>query len=236
MFPISDDKNFVSAVSALTEKSYPVALVGRDLKDSKRLCFVGGDEKNFYETLSAQLKSFAGKDTLHLYIYGKPDSYIADSTVKDDARQKLYNVAKENLNETILNTILSGKISAELFDLYSIFYKMNKISIMRRDNYGEIFMSPELLADMAPIERDTDRRFALCVGGAPHLTEYLQSGQLSACIYHDFYGWGYFSARAIAEKIFESLTPSSDVRLIKSLIATPENVDSFKADWKKWTK
>ena len=236
LFPISDDKNFISAVSSLTGKSYPVVLVGKDLVGSKRICYIGGDEKKFYEVLSEQLKILAGKDSLHLYIYGKPDSFIADSSAKVDAREKLYNSAKSTFNQTILDTISNGKISVELIELYSIYYMSNKISILRRDNYGEIFMSPELLGDMAPIERDTDRRFALCVGGAPHLAEYLKSGQLSACVYHDFYGWGYFSARAIAEKIFESVVPMNRNRLIKPILATPENVESFKADWQKWTK
>lgn len=236
VFPISTDTKLTSAMRALTEKSFPVVLVGRDLKESKRLLYVGGDEKKFYEMLSEQLKILAGKDSLHLYIYGNSNSFLADSTERANAKEKLFQVAKTNFNEVLLNTISDKKITLELIELYSLFTMANKISIMRRDNYGEIFMSPELLADMTPINRDTDRRFAICVGGAPYLSEYLQSGQLSACVYNDFYGWGYFSARAIAERIVESILPSADIRLIKPLVATPENADSFKSDWKKWTK
>ena len=235
IFPISADVKLTSSVRALAEKSFPVVLVGRDLKESKRLHYVGGDEKKFYEMLSEQLKILAGKDSLQLYIYGNSNSFIADSTEREKAKEKLFEVAKANFNEVVLNSISDKKITLELIELYSLFSMANKISIMRRDNYGEIFMSPELLADMTPIKRDTDRRFAICVGGAPYLAEYLQNGQLSACVYNDFYGWGYFSARAIAEKIVESVSPSSDVRLIKPLVATPETVDSFKSDWKKWT-
>lgn len=236
VFPISDDNKFASAILSLSEKSFPVALVGKDLKDSKRLCYVGGDEKKFYEMLSEELKNQTDKESLHLYIYGKPDSDIADSNVRANTKEKLLNASKVNLNETILNTISKGQISVELIHLYSLYSATNKIAIMRRDNYGEIFMSPELLADMTPIERDTDRRFAVCVGAAPYLTEYLQSGQLTACVYHDFYGWGYFSARSIAEKIFDSITPTTDVRLISPLLATPKKINSFKSDWKKWSK
>ncbi|MBQ6534787.1 MAG: hypothetical protein IJI37_06405, partial [Opitutales bacterium] len=70
----------------------------------------------------------------------------------------------------------------------------------------------------------------------PQLAGYLERRQISACVYHDYYGWGYFAARALAEKLMDGFEPSLPARLLAPLVATPQDADSFKADWRKWIK
>ena len=124
------------------------------------------------------------------------------------------------------------------FEYYSVYAEQNKIEIARYDNYGEIFFSPKLLADIAPIKKDTDRHYAICIGVLPQFEFFLSSGMLDACIYDDFYGWGYIGTRILLEKIHApkpAETPPQ-TKLLPPLVATPENLKMFVDDWKKWLK
>lgn len=121
-------------------------------------------------------------------------------------------------------------------DYYSVYARQNSVEIMRRDDYGELFFSPYLLADMQPIKRDSDRLFAVCVGAVPQLERYLADSSVNACVFGDYYGWGYFAARALAEKAVGKSNPEKEVRLLKPLVATPKNLNSFIADWRRWLR
>ena len=153
----------------------------------------------------------------------------------DDADKKILARARELFGKGAFERI-SSEIFAENISLYSVYADTNAALIMRRDDFGEIFISPELLADTAPIRPDIDRTFAICVGALPQLAGYLERRQISACVYHDYYGWGYFAARTIAEKLMDGFEPSLPARLLAPLVATPQDADSFKADWRKWIK
>ena len=121
-------------------------------------------------------------------------------------------------------------------EYYSVYAQKNAVEIMRRDDYGELFFNPYLFADMQPIKRDSDRRFAICIGAIPQLEQRLADGFLTACVYGDYYGWGYFAARALVEKIMDKAEPSQRVRLLAPLTATSASPSAFSADWRKWMK
>lgn len=122
-------------------------------------------------------------------------------------------------------------------DYYSVYAAAHAIEILRYDNYGEIFFNPRLLSDTAPIKPDTDRLFAICVGALPQFEFYLKSGQLNACVYDDYYGWGYFSAREIAERLFKVSSPAAKrLRLLPPLKADASSISDFSSDWRKWLK
>ena len=52
----------------------------------------------------------------------------------------------------------------------------------------------------------------------------------------DYYGWGYFAARALAEKVFEKTEPKERIYEIAPLQASPDKVAEFIKDWRKWLK
>ena len=127
-------------------------------------------------------------------------------------------------------------LNVAAFPFYSGYWKANAIEIARYDNYGILFLGADVLADVIPLSEDHDRRFAVCVGVLPQLDSYLASGQLDLCVYDDYYGWGYFAARALAEKVFEKTEPKERIYEIAPLQASPDKVAEFIKDWRKWLK
>lgn len=90
---------------------------------------------------------------------------------------------------------------------YSEYAKEHEIDIMRRDNYGEIFLNPRLLANMVPIKDDPDRVFAFCLGSLPQLDMYL-SGDSSIPVFTTIGTAGVISQCAhLRKRLSKSATP-----------------------------
>lgn len=234
VLPVECAKPLSEKISALADRGFPVALVGSDMPESKRLCFVGDDRDSFGKILSGLIAELSRgkKFSLFCYFRGAPS---ADITPTDTAE---------------ISALLGGAMPLDAYkeavskynpklvsaDYYSVYARQNSVEIMRRDDYGELFFSPYLLADMQPIKRDSDRLFAVCVGAVPQLERYLADSSVNACVFGDYYGWGYFAARALAEKAVGKSNPEKEVRLLKPLVATPKNLNSFIADWRRWLR
>ncbi len=227
LFPASSFGDYSKNIDEFVEKKFPITFVGRDIPKSKSLCYVGGDESQMCVLARSELKRLMNGEKKSIFIYAREDSSLDSVTKYCD---NLFGL------ELLKSLSAQSKPRVELMALYSIYSTINSISIMRRDDYAEIFTTPDLLSDTTPIKRDGDRAFAMCIGALPSLTRYLERGELASCVYHDYYGWGYFAARALAEKIMDNTTPTSRVRLLKPLRATPENAESFRRDWHNWTK
>ena len=136
--------------------------------------------------------------------------------------------------EAALSPLSAARVHA--FKYYSDYARENRVDIARLDDYGEIFTSPELLDNLEPIRPDSDRVFALVLGALPSTEFYLSSAQVDACVYDDFYGWGYFAARDVISKIISNTPPSEVSRLLPPLVATPQTVSKFSADWAQWLR
>ncbi len=232
LFPANDSKIFKHKIDEFSEKKFPIALVGRDIPDSKRLCYVGGDEDNLQSTIASELKRLSKNVKPQIFVYVKESSGDVDV-----AKKSLSQYWKNLFVKNLLNEIsIDGTVHIEFAQLYSIYSAINNISILRRDNYAEVFADVELLSDTFPIKKDSDRLFALAIGAAPYLAHYLEAGELSSCIHHDYYGWGYFAARTLAEKIIDNTEPSLPVRKLKVLRFTQYDSENFKRDWHNWTK
>ena len=65
-----------------------------------------------------------------------------------------------------------------------------------------------------PIKRDSDRDFIIVMSLRPHLSQYLRNKEISMCIGGDYFGYGYLSAIAVAEKYFEDKNPPKDKRIL----------------------
>lgn len=210
-------------VAELAGSGFPVAAAGARVKGAAYFC--GTDSKAAIELAKREIGRLSGSAKPANYCYfpeaGSFGKFLSSPVSEEEARA-LFEFAKpaETLN------IAS----------YSDYASAHAVDIMRRDNYGEIFFDPRALSNMVPIKPDADRIFAFCLGSLPQLDFYLSSGQLDSCVYDDWYGWGYFAMRALAEKAVEKRDPPEKERLLKPLSATPENVSSFRADWAKWLR
>ncbi len=225
IFPSESFEKYSSTINEFVEKNLSIAFVGRNIPNSKALCYVGGDDDQMRALAASELNRLTLGKKKSIFIYGREDiNTITSFYEKFFGRDYLQSLS------------ISGKVNVESVQLYSIYASMNKTSILRRDDYIEIFTSPELLSDTAPIKEDGDRSFAMCIGALPCLTRYIERGELASCVYHDYYGWGYFAARTLAEKIVDNVSPRVRVRLMRPLRAIPIKAKSFKADWHNWTK
>ena len=235
VFPVSGGVALGGKISDLAGKNFPVALAGRDVPDSKRLCFVGTDSSAAAKRIAELLKKHSPRGKIPLYCYFKTTEPTDDLSVSDAVKITPFlglSMSAEQFRSLVepYRCVLVGA------EYYSVYAQRNAVEIMRRDDYGELFFNPYLFAYMMPIKRDSDRRFAICIGAIPQLEQRLADGFLTACVYGDYYGWGYFAARALAEKIMDKTEPSQPVRLLEPLTATSANPSAFSADWRKWMK
>ncbi len=235
VFPVSDSAELGSKISELSGKGFPTALVGVDIPKSGRLCFVGDDSQEFEKAVSGLIAKLSKGKIFEMFCYLKNDAGMVDIDVGDAS--KIKPLLGFGLSyQQFANIVKPHRVKIVAVDYYSVYASMFSVEIMRRDDYGELFFSPYLFADMQPVKRDPDRIFSICLGAVPQLERYLSDGSLSACVYGDYYGWGYFAARALAEKSLDGAKPAVLVRLLKPIVATPETVHSFSADWRKWMK
>ena len=160
--------------------------------------------------------------------------FYTDSTAISPSEKQLFTPVSRDEIEAVRK--LAEPVETYSVNSYSEYAKEHEIDIMRRDNYGEIFLNPRLLANMFPIKEDPDRVFAFCLGSLPQLDMYLSGGQLDSCVYDDWYGWGYYAMRTLVEKVVEKRDPAKKEELLKPLLATPKNADSFRKDWARWLR
>ena len=211
----------------LAKSGFPVASAGARLKGAAYFC--GTDSKAAAELAKREIARLSGSSKPANYCYfpnsggasGAAGKFLSSPVPEEEARA-IFEFAEPA--ETV-------SVSS-----YSDYASERAVDIMRRDNYGEIFFDPRLLSNMVPIKPDSDRVFAVCLGSLPQLDFYLSNGQLDSCIYDDWYGWGYFAMRALAEKAVEKRDPPEPEKLLKPLSATPKSVSSFRADWAKWLR
>lgn len=220
-----DAKAMESETEHLVKNGFPIASVGAQIKSSTYFCDT--DAKAAIELAKKEIDRLSKGVKVQNYCYFY--SQTGTVTSATDA----------------MNSPISGKEVSEVFEyakpvesanieFYSDYVKENFDNIRRRDNYGEIFLTPRLLANMSPIKKDRDRVFVFCLGALPQLDFYLSNGQLDSCVYDDWYGWGYFAMRALVEKVVEGIEPEQKIKFLKPLKATPQTVNSFRRDWAKW--
>ena len=187
------------------------------------------DSAAMEKLVKEELKRLSDSKKVANYCY-----FYTNSTAISPSEKQLFTPVSRDEIESVRK--LAEPVETYSVSSYSEYAKEHEIDIMRRDNYGEIFLNPRLLANMVPIKDDPDRVFAFCLGSLPQLDMYLSGGQLDSCVYDDWYGWGYFAMRTLAEKVVEKRDPSKKEELLKPLIATPKNVDSFRKDWARWLR
>lgn len=231
VYPI-DSANISPKISELKKSGFPVVVVGRNIKSSDALSFVGTNCDK-YEALIQYVLEKRSEVNTKIACYFKGNSLqnvdIEDTAKIDGLFASLMELSK--IKECLKNKVMS----VDVIDFYSVYAEKNKIDIMRRDSYGEIFFSPQILSNMQPIQPDTDRVFALCIGALPMLEFYFATNSITDCIYDDYYGWGVFSLRAI---VF-SKTLKNEVKkeyLLNPVYVRKENYKIFVSDWQKWLR
>lgn len=226
-------------IRRLSRKGVNVVLVGAncatadnaDDTDGGVLCRVSGSEKTLRKMLAEIIAKRGGADTkIACYFRGGG----APANVSDS--REMLRLTGGVLSAEGFAEVFGGRLlCADSFHFYSQYALENRVEIMRRDSFGEVFFSPELLADMSPIKRDSDRKFAVVVGALEMLEFYLSSGQISDIVYDDYFGWGVFAMRALAEKRFENYAPQKR-KEVAPIRVSKENPRAFADDWRKWLK
>lgn len=222
-----DAKAVEEKVAELSPKNFPIVGIGARVKGAISYC--GTDSAAMEKLVKEELKRLSDSKKVANYCY-----FYTNSTAISPSEKQLFTPVSRDEIESVRK--LAEPVETYSVSSYSEYAKEHEIDIMRRDNYGEIFLNPRLLANMVPIKEDPDRVFAFCLGSLPQLDMYLSGGQLDSCVYDDWYGWGYFAMRTLAEKVVEKRDPSKKEELLKPLIATPKNVDSFRKDWARWLR
>lgn len=222
-----DAKAVEEKVAELSPKNFPIVGIGARVKGAISYC--GTDSAAMEKLVKEELKRLSDSKKVANYCY-----FYTNSTAISPSEKQLFTPVSRDEIESVRK--LAEPVETYSVSSYSEYAKEHEIDIMRRDNYGEIFLNPRLLANMVPIKDDPDRVFAFCLGSLPQLDMYLSGGQLDSCVYDDWYGWGYFAMRTLAEKVVEKRDPSKKEELLKPLIATPKNVDSFRKDWARWLR
>ncbi len=229
-------KELSKLIPKLRESGFFMASVGAEIPDSQCVYHVGTDSDLFAQYLEREITILGGgrlKEVL-CYFHSLSGSKKLSLSDKAEIEKLIYPHIQFDQFEKIFKPF--GPYKMVEMAHYAIYSQENKVEILRYDNYGEVFFSPEILASMAPIPNDSDRRFAICLGALPQLDFYLKTRQLDAVIFDDYYGWGYYGARALAEKIIEGTDAENPKRLLRPLLAKPSTAKSFADDWVRWLK
>ena len=220
-------------IRRLFRKGMNVVLVDADggTSDDGALCRVSGSEKMLKKMLAEIIAKRGGADAkIACYFRG------GGAPVNVSDSREMMRLTGGALSAEGFAELFGGRLlCADSFAFYSRYALENKVEIMRRDSFGEVFFSPELLADMSPIKRDADRKFAVVVGALEMLGFYLESGQITDIVYDDYFGWGVFAMRALAEKHFENYAPQKR-KEVSPIKVSKENPRVFAEDWRKWLK
>lgn len=232
--PAASDAALYKRIDYLQKRGFSVAVVGSGL-DSAAVVGVATDAAKTARAVENALSRLGAKTEIFCYFKGSSGAHAAHRSLPP-------------------SELLHGKLSSADFErifsprpyslvecsFYGVYAAENAESITRRDDYCEIFFSPELLSDMAPIKPDRDRVFAICIGALPHLEYYLQSGQIDCCIYDDFYGWGVYAVRSlIAVRRFDASAkslrlPPPERKLVAPVVVGKKNWREFSRDWNSW--
>ncbi len=233
LYASSADNALAEKISELAKVNFPTVLLGENLQSKDAVCVVSTDAELRLKMIESIIKQRSKKSTRLACYFKSENGEFLD--LKNDAL-KIANLTNGVLSKDDFQRIFSPKLlEAKVFDFYSTYAEQNATEIMRRDSFGEVFFSPELLANMHPISPNSDREFALCVGGLPMLEFYLASGQITDCVYDDYFGWGVFAMRAFIEaKLTHS--KSKEEQLVAPMRVSNKNYKVFVADWKKWLK
>ena len=239
VFPVKGAKNNISAAAqTLAENGFFISIVGEEINAKYIAGCVSTDPSKFAQALREQISKLSGGAKIRpvCYFYTTGEKQELDFSEQKLLSEYLAPHLSFKQFSDIIQPLNPQKLIA--YEYYSVYAEQNKIEIARYDNYGEIFFSPKLLADIAPIKKDTDRHYAICIGVLPQFEFFLSSGMLDACIYDDFYGWGYIGARILLEKIHapNPAEAAPQNKLLPPIVATPENLKLFVDDWKKWLK
>lgn len=220
---LSKNEKLADAVNALAEKKKPVALVSTDIPESRRIFFVESDSgtivKNIFDEINPYLKEhnfkllviYSGKEEIFNAPEPKP-SRISQKAMLDALKGKPY----VQYASSVYFSEFSKKFQREIEDL---------------DNYGIIFLDASPLINAAPIKRDSDRDFIIVMSLRPHLNQYLKGKEISMCIGGDYFGYGYLSAIAIAEKYFEDKNPPKDKWVLKPIKYKVYQTSEFDKNW-----
>lgn len=234
--PVEASKPLAGKIEVLSKSGFTVAAVGRFADSVGAACAVSTNREITAALLEKIISERSGgKAELFAYFYsedGDSSKYaapIAQSNAATRAETALRNA-------DFLRLFPAARSMFQVMRFYGDYADSRKIEIMRRDNFGEVFFSPSLLANMRPIAPDVDRLFAVCVGGLPFLEFYLASGQITDCIYDDFYGWGVFALRGIVGIKSGRGGQVVRVRKIAPVRVSKEKFDVFTRDWRKWSK
>lgn len=223
-------------IRRLSRKGVNVVLVGAncataDDTDGGALCRVSGSEKTLRKMLAEIIAKRGGADAKIACYFRGGGAPVNVSDSREILRLTGGAFSAEDFAELFGGRLLC----ADSFRFYSKYALENRVEIMRRDSFGEVFFSPELLADMSPIKHDSDRKFAVVVGALEMLEFYLASGQITDIVYDDYFGWGVFAMRALAEKRFENYAPQKRKEVLPIRVSK-ENPRAFAEDWRKWLK
>ncbi len=237
LYPVSGDIALSEKISELSKMKFFTVLLGDKLSSKDVVSKVSTDDAVRLKMIENVIKRRA-KSSTKIACYFKAEASQTLNLSDDGAKiAELLNgiCSFENFKKIFAPKILEIKA----FNFYSSYATSNAVEIMRRDSFGEVFFSPELLANMRPIEPNVYREFALCVGGLPMLEYYLASGQITDCIYDDYFGWGVYAARALIERKFadeKAEVKSGRVQLVAPMRVSSENYKVFVSDWRKWLK
>lgn len=234
VYSIDDSQKLSDKISELSEVGFLTVILGDNLDTKNAICRISTNAEQRRLFVEEIIKTRSKKNT-KIACYLKRGTKSKSLSLEYDRAEIALKVKDFCSIDEFESLFKHRLLEIQCFDFYSEFAQKNAIEILRRDSYGEVFFAPELLSNMHPIARDTDREFVLCIGALPMLEYYLASGQITDCIYDDFYGWGIYALRAIVEKKFTSHEIKS-LRLLPPMKASKEKYSIFVSDWQKWLK
>ena len=202
----------------LSAKGFPLCVAGAELEGAKIFSHVGTDSKKALSMLNSALDSMGNTGKLPLFCVGKAGEKA------DVLREPEVNAFEKS--RTVLKKVETV--------FYSAYAAENSVEIGRMDAHGLVLLNASLLADMLPLPKDPDRRFALCLGGAPYVAFYLDNASIDICMMDDYYGFGYCLVRDICDFVYGAVVPASQRTLLSPLLFRKSDAKAFSKLWKDW--
>lgn len=216
-------------VRDLSARGFFIVVIGPDSPEADQLGTVSTDSEDFSSNLWAYIQPKTEAPTFEKIVLFSKSETTGSRIFNKENFPPLCRGFFEKFEGGGKFVSYFGPFLSWIFDAYGD-------DLRPLDNYGVIICDGSLLLDMKALPKDADRKFTVCLGGGPHLLQFLKTGQLDILIKEDYYGFGYVGLKALAEKVKDGKNPRRRIELLPAAVYTPAEAEKFEAEWLKLLK
>lgn len=221
---VTDANVLNSALQAAVEKGVVVVTFDSDAPESGRMAYYGVDDTAAGAEVMERLGEVMGGNGTVAVLTGNPAAVNLANRVKGVQQsakafpgikiKDVYNFTPETATEAAA--------------------KMQQVQTANPDITGWALVGGWPLYTDNALDGIYQSAKVVSMDPLPLPLEYVKKGQVQVLVGQPYYGWGEKSVEMIVDKLHFDREPESEFVYATFDIVTPENVEEFGANWKKW--